>query len=242
MRYLFTLILFISCTTVQSTPQYQVRALITPSQQATLSAPLTDEIHQISVKESEAFQQGEILIHFKCDTVQKQIEKAKAELDIHRRTLQSHMKMREMQSISELEVDVTAARTRQAEAELTIMQIEAERCQIIAPFNGRITKRHAHPFELVKRGAKLLDIINHQTLIVELHIPSNWLQWITVGTPFTLSIDETGKKIDASVSTIGSEINPVSQTIKVKGSLILADNQLISGMSGIAQFSPQPPH
>ena len=219
-------------------PLYQVRALITPSEQATLSAPLTDEIKSIRVKESETFQQGDILITFNCDTIQAQLKKAEAELEIHQRTLLTQQKMQKMQSVSHLEVEVTEARTRQAEAELETIQTEAKRCSVAAPFDGRVTERHAHPFESVKRGTELIDIINHQTLHIELHIPSKWLRWVKAGTPFTLYIDETGKTIEATVTTIGSQINPVSQTLKIKGSLNQTDNSLISGMSGTARFSP----
>ncbi len=236
-KLLFIILLLITLP-AQSQPPYQVRALITPSEQATLSAPLTDEIKSIRVKESETFQQGDILITFNCDTVHAQLKKAEAELDIHQRTLLTQQKMQQMQSISNLEVEITEARTRQAEAELETIQTEARRCTVTAPFDGRVTERHAHPFESVKRGTDLINIINHQTLHIELHIPSKWLRWVEVGTPFTLYIDETGKTIEATVTTIGSQINPVSQTLKIKGTLNQPDNLLISGMSGIAHFTP----
>ncbi len=238
MKLISILLLFITLS-AHAEPPYQARALITPSEQATLSAPLTDEIRAIHVKESETFQQGDTLITFNCDTVASEIKKAEAELTIHRRTLQTQQKMQQMQSISNLEVDITEARTRQAAAELEIIRTESELCSIQAPFDGRVTRRHTHPFESVKRGAKLIDIINHKTLLIELHIPSSWLRWLQTGTPFTLTIDETGKTVDATISTIGAEINPVSQTIKIKGILNNNHPALLSGMSGIARFSPE---
>lgn len=239
---LLFIILLLTALPAQSQPLNQARALITPSQQATLSASLTDEIKEIRVKESESFQQGDTLITFNCDTTQAQLKKAEAELEIHQRTLLTQQKMQQMQSVSNLEVDITRARTQQAEAELETIQTEARRCTITAPFDGRVTERHAHPFESVKRGAKLIDIINHKALTVELHIPSNWLRWLRVGTPFTLTLDETGSTVEATVSTIGAQINPVSQTLKIKGTLNREQPdkeppELLSGMSGTARFS-----
>lgn len=215
----------------------KARALVTPSQQATLSSPLSDRIDIINVKESSSFNQGDTLIQFQCDTTQVMIDKAQSELEISQRTLQTHLKMQRMESISELEVALSRAQVDQAEAELAITQIEERRCHIVAPFSGNVTKLYVHPFESVKKGGKLIDIVSNQDMRVELHVPSRWLRWLHKGFKFSVILDETGANITAVVSMIAAEINPVSQIIKIHGTILNPPEKLLTGMSGIALFT-----
>lgn len=236
-----TVLLFFS-TTLLAEEHYQARALLTPTQKATLSAPMSERIQSIRVEESDSFQKGRALITFECDILHAEERQAAAELEIKRRTHETHILMQEMQSISGLEVAISSARIKQARAALEKVRTEVKRCTIKAPFSGRVTIRHVEPFESIKKGEKLIDIVEDQNLRIELHIPSHWLRWLKIGSPFQLLIDETNTTVEATVSMIGARINPVSQTLKIRGKLNQPDDTLLSGMSGSAQFKgPESP-
>ena len=53
---------------------------------------------------------------------------------------------------------------------------------------------------------------------------------------FALAIDETGEVRQGTVGVIGARIDPVSQTIKLRGTLDGPNRGLIAGMSGTATF------
>ena len=216
--------------------QRQVRALLTPTQHATLSAPMSERIKSILVEESDSFKQGDPLVIFECDILHAEERQAEAELEIKRRTHETNILMQEMQSISGLEVAISSARIKQASAALEKVRTEVKRCTLKAPFAGRVTLRHIEPFESVKRGEKIIEIVDSRNLQIELHIPSTWLQWLKVGSNFKLKVDETSKTVDATVTMIGAKINPVSQTIKIRGSLNTRTSELLPGMSGSAHF------
>ena len=91
--------------------------------------------------------------------------------------------------------------------------------------------------ETVPSDKEILSILNDNDLEIELIVPSNWLNWLTVGESFSFQIDETGKTFDAKVNKMGAVVDPVSQTIKLIGKF--NNKQLdgvLSGMSGTAQF------
>jgi len=237
MRQTITFIILLLATTpLLAEEHYQARALLTPTQKATLSAPMSERIRTIRVEESDSFKKGETLITFECDILHAEARQAAAELEIKRRTHETNILMQEMQSISGLEVAISAARIKQARAALEKVRTEVERCTLKAPFSGRVTVRHVEPFESVKRGEKIIDLVEDQNLRIELHIPSFWLRWLKIGSPFQLHVDETGKVVEATVTMIGARINPVSQTLKIRGALKDSHPELLPGMSGLAQF------
>ena len=58
------------------------------------------------------------------------------------------------------------------------------------------------------------------------------------GTKFQFKIDETGLEYGAKIKSIGSEVDPVSQTISVSGVFEKLPSEVLSGMSGSALFQP----
>jgi len=69
--------------------------------------------------------------------------------------------------------------------------------------------------------------------------PSPWISWLKPGLKFDLQIDEIGIALPASVSLVGSRIDPVSQSVKVSGRINNSTHDLKPGMSGQAVFEKQ---
>ena len=118
--------------------------------------------------------------------------------------------------------------------------IRVNQCKIKAPYDGRVIELAVNEHERVPADKEILSILNDKNLEIELIVPSNWLNWLTVGEAFAFQVDETGKTLDAKVSKIGAVVDPVSQTIKLTGKF--DDQRLIdvlSGMSGTALFKQQ---
>ena len=63
---------------------------------------------------------------------------------------------------------------------------------------------------------QLLSLLDDSLLEIELILPSKSLAWLKVGTPFEYAVDETGLRYPAAVQDIGANVDPASQTVKVK--------------------------
>jgi multidrug efflux pump subunit AcrA (membrane-fusion protein) len=109
-------------------------------------------------------------------------------------------------------------------------------CIIDAPFNGRIIKRLAQPFESVNQGEPLIKILDDSELKVELYVPSKWLLWLKQDTEFTVRIDETGKTYPARMTALGARVDAVSQSIEITAVISGNHPELLAGMSGEARF------
>jgi multidrug resistance efflux pump len=139
-------------------------------------------------------------------------------------------------SISELEVAVAAANVDKAKAEVSLHRIQAGKCVIRAPFDGRVVKREAHPHEFVEPGMPLLEILDNRDLDLQIYVPSGWLKWIQPTTRFQVHIDEVGKDYTAQVHILGAKVDPVSQTLEIRARIDGHHPELLAGMSGTASF------
>jgi hypothetical protein len=84
---------------------------------------------------------------------------------------------------------------------------------------------------------QLISLLDDSLLEIELILPSKSLAWLKVGMRFEYAIDETGLRYPAVVQDIGANVDPASQTVKVKGLFRTQPNHVLAGMSGVASFT-----
>jgi membrane fusion protein (multidrug efflux system) len=213
-----------------------IRALLTPLVESTLSSQIAGRIEKISVQNGERFTQGDLLVEFDCTVQNAQLQKARSELLATRKRHEANLKLQEFKSIGDLDVAISAAEVDKARAEYALVKAQVDMCTIDAPFNGRVIKRIAKPYESVNQGQALIEILDDSELKVELYVPSRWLLWLKQDTEFTVRIDETGKTYPARMTSLGARVDAVSQSIEITAVISGNHPELLAGMSGEARF------
>jgi len=216
----------------------RIRIQLVSPDAVTLSSELAAKIAELPLKEGEAFKHGDKLVSFECSLYDAQFKKAEAIADSARKLLQVNKRMSDLQSVGELELEQSAAKLREAEAEQHYMETSVSKCVIRAPFNGRVAKRLVAQHQYVNTGTPLLDVIGSEQLELQMIVPSNWLAWLKPGQAFTVNIEELGKAYAAEVVRLGARIDPLSQTIPITGKLTHTAPELLTGMSGWADITP----
>lgn len=214
----------------------EIRAQLAPRYSTTLSAELPATIVQLDVRDGERFKKGQVLVAFDCAVQQAQLHKAQATAQGANKTYEVNSRLAKLESASTLDVEVAAAKAGEAHADIAVMRATLSKCQITAPFDGRVVELSAHPHQYLKLGDPIMEILDDSQLELKLIVPSLWLQWLKVGQAFTVKLDETAKEYPAEISMVGARIDPVSQSIPVVGRIQGQHHELLAGMSGKAVF------
>jgi membrane fusion protein (multidrug efflux system) len=209
-----------------------IRAQLMPRRYTTLASEVGAKINRMPVQEGGAFLEGQVLVSFDCSLQTAQLQKAQAELDGAEQTLKSNVRLEQLNSVGQLELDLSRSAVNRAKAELSVNQVVLEKCSIAAPFSGRVAEQKAREQQFVQPGQALLEIIDDSVLELEFLVPSVWLSWLKVGGAFQVEIDETRKKYPARFIRKGARVDPVSQSIKVTGIIVGRFPELMTGMSG----------
>lgn len=215
----------------------EIRAQLMPLRYTTIASEIGAKIASITVQEGSAFQNGQTLVSFDCSLQQAQLQKAQAELDAAEQTLKSNLRLQELNSVGQLELDLSRSATAKAKAEVGGNQAVLSKCVIAAPFGGRVAEQKAREQQYVQPGQPLLDIIDDSILELEFLVPSVWLGWLKVGSALKVQIDETRKTYPAKFIRIGARVDPVSQSVKVIAAISGRFPELMAGMSGKVQVS-----
>ena len=182
------------------------------------------------------FSKGDTLIAFDCNLLEAQHQAVEASLNSAQITLKSNVELAQMRSIGIYEVELAQAALDRAEAELLISSLNIKRCSIKAPYNGQVANVFVKSFESIDRQQPLIEIIGTGILEARLMVPSKWMNWMEVGLPISILIDETNQSYAARIEAIGANIDPVSQTIDLRAKFIMKYDELLPCMSGTVTF------
>jgi RND family efflux transporter MFP subunit len=215
----------------------QIRAQLTPLQYTTLASEIGAIVSKISVRESGAFSQGQLLIALDCSLQQAQLQIAAAEQRSAQSVVSANMRLDELNSVGKLELDLSLAALEKADAEVAYNSALLSKCEIYAPFSGRVADQVVREKQFVQSGQPLLEILDDSNLELEFIAPSHWLSWMKQGYEFEVTIDETGKLYTARFTRIGARVDPISQTVKVAAAIDGQHAELMAGMSGTVRLA-----
>ena len=210
----------------------EIRAQLTPRRYTTLAAEIGAKVNRVPVPEGGRFQAGDTLVSFDCSVQKAQLDKAKATLAGADKVWTANKRLRELNSVGSVEMDVSEAEVNMARAEVAAGEAILSKCSAQAPFSGRVAEQKVREQQFVQPGQALLEIIDDTELELEFIVPSRWLAWVKQGHAFRVAIDETGRTYPAKVRRVGARVDPVSQSIKLTGVVEGSFKELMAGMSG----------
>ena len=219
------------------TPEY---VILQPIDEATFSSETSASVEKLTVKEGSYFKAGDILLELDCRVQNAEYQKAVAQQEATNIALKSAIKLKGYDSISEYELVKARSDAAMVNADVSKLSAIVDKCVVKAPFNGAVAQLMVHEHETVKPGDPLMKIVNTDHIIVEMEVPSDWLQWLHIDSTFTVHVNEIDKSITAKIIRINPEIEPVSQTVKIVGEIETTADKLLPGMSGQASFPDNP--
>ncbi len=219
-----------------SSVRNEIRMQLTPVQSTVLSSEIPGRINALNVKEGESFDIGDTLLTLDCGMHQARLDKAIAQAKEASQILTVNKQLDRLGSISVLEVDVAGSRQAAAHAEASLMTTVVEKCEIRAPFSGKVSVLHVRNHQYVAEGQELMGILDDSTLDVEMVVPSRWISQLVPDQGFQLHIEETDSSYPARITRFGAAIDAVSQSFKVFGRIDGDFPELRAGMSGTARL------
>lgn len=218
-----------------------MRGIVRAATQAMLYTQIQGRVSALPRKEGERIEKGETLVQIDCEKYRAELAAAIAEHQAKDRTFANNKELTKLNAVSTLELEISEAEAKKAQAAIRIAELNVGNCRIAAPFSGRITGVMVNEHENVFPNDKLLSLLDDTSLEIELVLPSSSLAWLKRKARFTFTIDETKGEYQAKVKEIGANIDPASQTVKVIGGFEKLPPEILAGMSGSAQFPTMGP-
>ena len=213
-----------------------VRGIVRAVNKAVIATDLVARVARIPFRDGQSFKRGDIIIAFDCRRYHAELRATAARARAARHTLTANLKLQKHNAIGSSEVEISRAKLDEALGRMEALEVRTSRCEIKAPYDGRVVRNHIHEHEMPKANEPLVEIVGDRDLEIDLLVPSNWLVWLKPGDKFDFFIDETQRSHSAHVQRIGAVVEPISQTARLTAAFQHQGKSVLPGMSGTAYF------
>ena len=213
-----------------------VRGQLVARAYTTISAEISGKLAAIAVKDGDPYKAGSVLIRMDCALQRAQHQETVAAFAIATKTRQVNQRLSQLNSTSSLELEIALSEEAKAQARVDAAEAILSKCEIRAPFDGKVAELRAQPLQYVQPGQPILDLVDDGAFEVVFLAPSRWLRWLERGQEIQIHLDETGRAYGATVVRIGARVDAVSETVKVYAAITNNAPELVAGMSGSVRF------
>lgn len=212
-----------------------IRVIVRSFETAAIASEVNARITYLPAREGDTFRKGDVLVEFDCRRAIAEHDAAEASMRELKAAYQSQLKLLEYKSTGTVAVEQALYQYEKAQAELRVYAVKLESCRILAPFDGVVTEKVAQVHEIAQPNQPLIKILNQSRVELVMMVPSAWLPRIS-GATFPVTIDETGHIHKVRVLQSTGLIDPVSQTSRVIAELVGPAQDVLPGMSGVADL------
>ncbi|MCL1051211.1 efflux RND transporter periplasmic adaptor subunit [Shewanella abyssi] len=201
---------------------------------------LAGKINALTVDSGDSVVEGQLLAQLDTRLLQAEknellasLAQNKADLDLATATLNRSLELKKQGYVSEQQLDelkgqlnsLLAAKSR-FNAAIQSNQLKIEKSDLLAPFNGTISKRSHNLGEVIALGSPVFTLIQHHNVQAYIGVPIAVSSTLTTGQQVDLRV--RNKRYQANIAGIGAQLDPVTRTVELRVTLP-SDADVING-------------
>jgi RND family efflux transporter MFP subunit len=207
-----------------------VSGTMQPVNQATVKAKVSGDVRQITVREGDSVQAGQLLVRVDSADLearvlerQGQLQSAKAQFALAEKTNAMNQKLLKQNFISqnasdnaESSLEVAKGNLQAAQAQLRVAQNALKDSVATAPLSGVVAKRHVQPGEKVAFDSPLVTVVDLKAMELQAAVPSSDIPELKPGMTVDLAVDGfTDRKFTGRIERINPSTEAGTRAILV---------------------------
>ena len=209
-----------------------------PNKRVLMRSEIDGVIEKIDFEEGDEITKGKRLVDISTKEHRLKLKIAITDSNLADINIKRDKKLAAQNLISNAQLDQTKTRAESASLNKELAEISLNKSLISSPLKGTIKTRHIKVGEFVRKGDKLVEILDIDKILVKVNIPEQEILSIQVGQNVEVALYIMEKKTFLGrVKNIGLEADSSNRTFPVE---ILVDNkerQLRAGMLARATFT-----
>ena len=209
-----------------------------PNKRVLMRSEIDGVIEKIDFEEGDEITKGKRLVDISTKEHRLKLKIAITDSNLADINIKRDVKLAAQNLIPNAQLDQTKTRAESASLNKELAEISLNKSLISSPLKGTIKTRHIKVGEFVRKGDKLVEILDIDKILVKVNIPEQEILSIQVGQNVEVALYIMEKKTFLGrVKNIGLEADSSNRTFPVE---ILVDNkerQLRAGMLARATFT-----
>jgi membrane fusion protein, multidrug efflux system len=189
---------------------------VRPAHSAVLSARLQGQVSRISARPGQRVKQGEVLAVLVSEELGARARRAQAELEAARLELDRITGLIEARAATRQELEGAEVRHRSAQASQEEAETFLGYAEVVAPFDGIITRKHVDAGDLVSPGQPLIDLLVPDLFRIEAWVPESLTAAVELGADVRFDVASAEASGTGRITEIGATSDPATRTLLVK--------------------------
>jgi RND family efflux transporter MFP subunit len=205
--------------TTQSKPQAiteEVVGTVRAKLHATLEAKLSGRIDKLPVVLGQRVRAGELVARLDAAEINARLDQAEASQEQADRDWKRVSALFEQQAVTRSEYDAAQSHQRVAKGAVTEAKAMMSYVEVVAPFDGVVTKKWVDVGDLAAPGKPLVAIEDPSVLQLEADVPQSIATNVQRDARLSVSVDGVSGVLTGKVSEIAPTADSVSRTFRVK--------------------------
>ena len=222
-----------------------VSGAVQPVRQATVKAKVSGDVRQITVREGETVQAGQVLARIDTADLESRLiermgalDSAKAQLALAEKNRATNHALLKQNFISqnafdntESSLSVAQGSVKSAEAQVQLAKNALKDAIATSPLTGVVAKRHVQPGEKVAFDSPLVTVVDLKDLELQAMVPAVDVPELAIGKGVELTIDGFGeRRFTGRIERINPSTEPGTRAILVYVGIPNPDGALRGGM------------
>jgi membrane fusion protein, multidrug efflux system len=173
-------------------------------------------VTQVFVTEGQQVSKGQILAQIDNSVVARNIESQKAQLELTTSIYNRQKNLWEQKIGTEVQYLQAKTNKESLEKQLESLQEQNDMFRIKSPINGTVDEVKLKVGENATPGAPAFRVVNGNDLKLTARVSEAYVTNIKKGNSVLVNIPELDKDIDAKITFVGNNIDPLSRTFNVE--------------------------
>lgn len=216
----------------QSWPRF-LKAIgsIEPVKGVRLDAEVPGIVSAINFENGQIVNEGDVLVQLDIAPEAALLKSNKANAELAKIELKRAQRLRDTNSVAQSELDRAQANYDMAVAQVKNIEAIIAQKTICAPFKGRVGIRQINLGQYLSSGTPVVTIQSYDTVFVNFTLPQQTIGQLDTGMLLALSSDAFPEKtFQGKLTAISPQIDPVTRTIELQGTLDNPDGLLRPGL------------
>jgi RND family efflux transporter MFP subunit len=183
---------------------------------ATLEAKVSGRINEMPVVLGQRVKAGQLLARLDAAEIAARLEQAQAGLEQAERDWKRNSALLEQKAVTRSDYDAANSRYLVAKAAVAEAQAMLAYVQVLAPFDGVVTRKWVDRGDLAAPGKPLVEMEEPSALQLEADVPEAIGSHIQDGARMALRVDTLEHELSGTVSEVAPTSDPLSRTFRVK--------------------------
>jgi membrane fusion protein, multidrug efflux system len=221
--------------TVQAS-DFKAHGTLLPVALKVVTTNFSARVLNLPLAQGQKFKIGDSLISFDCQQFNSIIDNAEQQSKKVLAAYSADLKQLSQGRLTHAAADKSFLLVKRSEKWFQTLHQQVNDCDYKAPFDGRLEQVMVQLNQSPASNQSLLRILNTSRLGIEFDVTSRGMQGLEPGSLFSFTIDETGERYEAALTSTAATTMGSKLLLKVYGEFLPLGGQLKPGMTATATF------